>query len=128
MQTFKFNLENTLMIGKMWDSPTDQLYAWTEDEQIRMSTLIEQCKDLPVMDIPLEHLSTYRFVQSGDMGINDFVSHCHHVFTADLNYPIILAADGLILDGCHRVIRALLEGRETIKAVRMIERPITEKS
>ena len=36
---------------------------------------------------------------------------------ADLRYPIILSADGRVMDGMHRVAKAYLEGRETIQAV-----------
>jgi hypothetical protein len=37
---------------------------------------------------------------------------------ADLNYPIILHPEGWVMDGCHRIVRALREGRGTIRAVR----------
>ena len=30
----------------------------------------------------------------------------------DLEYPIILAADGRVMDGMHRVCKALLEGKD----------------
>ena len=36
----------------------------------------------------------------------------------DLDYPIILCADGHLMDGMHRVAKALYEGRKNIKAVR----------
>jgi len=44
--------------------------------------------------------------------------HARLIATADLAYPIILAVDGRVMDGMHRVARALLEGRPTIAAVR----------
>ncbi|MDQ6746414.1 MAG: hypothetical protein M3Z27_10435 [Actinomycetota bacterium] len=37
---------------------------------------------------------------------------------ADLSYPIILGHDGRVMDGMHRIARALLEGRNEIDAVR----------
>lgn len=40
------------------------------------------------------------------------------VLTADLDYPIILHPEGWVMDGCHRIVRALREGRSTIRAVR----------
>jgi len=36
----------------------------------------------------------------------------------DLNFPIILDDEGYVLDGRHRIIKALYEEQETIKAVR----------
>jgi elongation factor P hydroxylase len=35
----------------------------------------------------------------------------------DCSYPIILGADGRVMDGMHRIARAILEGRSTVKAV-----------
>jgi hypothetical protein len=36
---------------------------------------------------------------------------------ADLTYPIILASNAQVMDGMHRVARALLEKHPTIRAV-----------
>ena len=38
-------------------------------------------------------------------------------------YPIILGDDGRVMDGMHRVARALLEGRVSIQAVQFEEIP-----
>jgi hypothetical protein len=35
----------------------------------------------------------------------------------DCSDPIILGADGRVMDGMHRIARAILEGRSTVKAV-----------
>lgn len=40
------------------------------------------------------------------------------IMDADLSYPIILGHDGRVMDGMHRIARALLEGRAEIDAVR----------
>ncbi len=37
---------------------------------------------------------------------------------ANLSHPIVLSQDGRVMDGMHRVCRALIEGRKTIRAVR----------
>lgn len=37
---------------------------------------------------------------------------------ADLSYPVILHPAGWLMDGCHRVARALMTGRTTVQAVR----------
>ena len=37
---------------------------------------------------------------------------------ADLSYPIILSADGKVMDGMHRVAKAKLLNHLTIKAIR----------
>jgi ParB-like chromosome segregation protein Spo0J len=45
------------------------------------------------------------------------------VNAADLSKPIILNEDGELLDGRHRIMKALLVGHSTIKAVRFDENP-----
>lgn len=52
-----------------------------------------------------------------------FVEHAALVNAADLAYPIILAADGAIMDGRHRLAKALLEGRSAITVVQFAEDP-----
>ncbi|MFN8574762.1 MAG: hypothetical protein U0132_22095 [Gemmatimonadaceae bacterium] len=49
--------------------------------------------------------------------------HARLIAEADLQYPIILGADGRVMDGMHRVAKAYLEGRETIAAVRLAIEP-----
>lgn len=36
---------------------------------------------------------------------------------ADLQFPIILSSNGRVMDGMHRVLKALLNGSQTIEAV-----------
>jgi hypothetical protein len=46
---------------------------------------------------------------------------------ADLSKPIILNADGSLMDGGHRLCKALLEGRQTILAVRFDVMPTPDE-
>lgn len=46
------------------------------------------------------------------------LDHARLVAEADLAHPIILSADGRIMDGMHRVGKAYLEDRSEILAVR----------
>ena len=41
----------------------------------------------------------------------------------DLSYPIILDRDGRVMDGMHRICRAVREGKDTIPAVRFAASP-----
>jgi hypothetical protein len=45
-------------------------------------------------------------------------AHCRRIMDADLAQPIILHSDGALMDGGHRIARALLEGRTSLPAVR----------
>lgn len=49
--------------------------------------------------------------------------HCKLISAADLSYPIILCSEGRVMDGMHRVAKALLANRHTIKAVRFETTP-----
>lgn len=88
----------------------------------RVSRLITLSKDLPVMDIPMEHLNIYGIYPKLSSTM-DFVEHVRKVNNADLDYPIILDEEGYIMDGRHRICHALLNGISSIKAVRFPETP-----
>ena len=51
------------------------------------------------------------------------LEHVALMEAAELSYPIILAADGSVMDGMHRVAKAVREGRGTIEAVQFDEDP-----
>lgn len=49
--------------------------------------------------------------------------HARRIQTADLQFPIILASDGSLMDGGHRISKAWLAGRSTVRAVRFAVDP-----
>jgi hypothetical protein len=51
------------------------------------------------------------------------LEHVRLLGEADLTYPIILSASGAVMDGMHRVAKAMLEGRRGIEAVQFDEDP-----
>jgi hypothetical protein len=53
----------------------------------------------------------------------DFIFQCKRVMRCSLDQPIILDNYGQIADGYHRVCKAILQGKETIKAIRLLEMP-----
>lgn len=86
-----------------------------------VARLIELSRDLPVLTIPLNHLCVnYTY---DNLRLRDFVSHMKAVNDADLTFPIILDEDGDIMDGRHRVMKAMLLGEESILAVRFDKNP-----
>ncbi|HVB06500.1 MAG TPA: hypothetical protein VNF07_09690 [Acidimicrobiales bacterium] len=50
--------------------------------------------------------------------MREIVEHLVLVQSAELAYPVILGADGRVMDGMHRIARALVEGRSHVAAVR----------
>ena len=90
-----------------------------------VAKLFELSRDLPVMDIPLAHLNVW--CKYENLTLREMVMHMRAVMAADLSMPIILDEDGEIMDGRHRIMKALLNGEPTIKAVRFEENPTPDK-
>jgi hypothetical protein len=73
------------------------------------------------MEVPLVHLNIYHKYEG--VTLRDMVMHMRAVNEADLDFPIILDEDGDLMDGRHRLMKALLMGAEIIKAVRFEKNP-----
>ena len=55
--------------------------------------------------------------------LRDVADHCRRINQASLEWPIILNSDGSLMDGGHRICKALFEGHKTIRAVRFETMP-----
>jgi len=51
------------------------------------------------------------------------VQHVKLIEAADSSFPIILASDGTVMDGMHRVAKALLAGQRDVQAVQFTVDP-----
>lgn len=100
----------------------DDVLIWDCDR------LVELSAGLPREMIPVESIRELDepYWGAGDgaqMTCRDVVEHMRLVQEADLSFPIILSSDGRVMDGMHRVAKALLEGRSRIEAVRFRDDP-----
>src|SRR5262245_34563472 len=97
------------------------LRAWDVDRLVALS------RDLPREWIPLSAIreidEAYWSSDAGAMTCREIVEHARFIEDADLSYPIILSPDGRVMDGMHRVAKAMLLGREAIEAVRLGTEP-----
>jgi len=59
--------------------------------------------------------------------IRAIAEHCRRINAADLSLPLILNADGSLMDGGHRVARALLEGKAALPAVQFETMPSPDR-
>lgn len=59
--------------------------------------------------------------------VNRVLEHCKKISAADYSYPIILSEDNIVMDGIHRICKAHLEGKATIKAVKFSQNPLPDK-
>lgn len=87
-----------------------------------IKNLISRASKLDVGEMPLEHLNIYNLYPKLS-SMREWVGHIKSVLEADLDCPIILDDEGYVMDGRHRIAKALLEGRETIKFVRFEKTP-----
>lgn len=90
--------------------------------------LIAATKDFTVFEIDLSDVIEFHenYWYQDEEGIPTCVSIVEHmklVMDCDLSYPIILAADGSLMDGMHRVCKSHLNGLTKINAVQFIETP-----
>ena len=74
-------------------------------------------------DAPLPDITICPFVHPKIENSRGWLGHIRAVLDADLNCPIILDDEGDIMDGRHRVAKAILEGKATIKYVRFDKTP-----
>jgi hypothetical protein len=51
------------------------------------------------------------------------VEHARLIRDSDLAFPVILSSDGHVMDGMHRICKALLEDLTDIEAVRFLQDP-----
>jgi len=53
----------------------------------------------------------------------EVVEHARLMLECDLGFPVILSSDGRVMDGMHRICKALLDGLDEIEAVRFVQDP-----
>ncbi|USD66822.1 hypothetical protein [Vibrio sp. SCSIO 43136] len=84
--------------------------------------LIELSRKLPVIEINLSDIQELDEEFWYDLGgarptCRNVLEHASLIQNADLSYPIILCHEGRVMDGMHRVCKAVMLGKETISAV-----------
>jgi len=97
-------------------------YAWDIDRLVALT------KDFKRQWVDLDSIGeldeTFWFGDKSDKPTcRAIVEHMRLIEETDLSFPIILSSDGRVMDGMHRVAKALLEGREMIEAVKFNQDP-----
>jgi hypothetical protein len=96
------------------------LLAWDVDRLITLSKGFARkwvrIADLGELDHPWHG-------EDGPPTWRQLVEHIQLINEADLSYALILAANGEVMDGRHRIAKAALVNRETIECVQFEEDP-----
>lgn len=90
--------------------------------------LIELSRSFAVERVPLGEIREldepyWCNERNGQMTCRDIVDHARLISECDLAFPVILSSDGRVMDGMHRICKALLLGRDSIEAVRFPRDP-----
>lgn len=93
-----------------------------DNYRYKITDLIEASKNLKVFKLKVADIFLDYNAPNGN-SLSSFIDHCRDTMNANLDYPIILAPDNFILDGKHRVAKAILNNEKYIKAVRFKEMP-----
>ena len=96
----------------IWNATT--LYQWVKEQKLKP------------FDIPLAALDL-SFIPFDLNSLDDFIFQCKRVKNTDPKIPIILDSCGVVADGYHRIARAILDGKKTIKAYRITTMPKPDK-
>lgn len=96
-------------------------FAWDVDR------LVELSKNFDTKEVPVESIRELDEPRWFDVDnpptSREIIDHYRLIQEADLSYPIILSEKGRLMDGMHRVAKAVLEGKETVKSVQFEKDP-----
>ncbi len=90
--------------------------AWDIDK------LIEASSAFPVVSVQLDDIKDLdeNFWYNGENDVpsgRSIAQHVQLIHKADLSYPVILTEGNRVMDGMHRIVKALTLGHKNIKAV-----------
>jgi hypothetical protein len=98
-------------------------YWWTQK-------LWAASANLPVRRVPIAEIAEFErdcwFQGRYAPTCRAAAEHARRIMAADLAYPVVLAADGHLMDGGHRVAKAWLAGETEIAAVRFEITPVPD--
>jgi hypothetical protein len=92
-----------------------------------VTRLIGLSRDLPRVDVPVDSIAEldvdYWTDAATEPTVRRVLAHTQAILAVDTSPPIILGPDGRLMDGMHRVCRAVLDGRSSLAAVRFATLP-----
>lgn len=105
-------------------TPNGRALWWTE--RLWALTAGLPVRKVAIADIP-EFEQDCWFGEKHAATIRLVAEHARRIQAADLNYPVILSADGRLMDGGHRLSKAWLLGHTHIDAVQFETDPAPDE-
>jgi len=90
--------------------------------------LVELSRDLPIQHVSLADIAeldeTHWYSHEGDSPTcRSLLQHMQLIDEVDLGHPIILDQDGRVMDGMHRVCKAVRQSKSKLPAVQFVINP-----
>ena len=89
--------------------------------------LIARARELPVQQLPLAQIAeldeNHWFAHGELPAPRALLQHWQLADAADLRFPILLSAEGRVMDGMHRILKALRLGHTHIAAQQFVQTP-----
>jgi hypothetical protein len=97
------------------------LRAWDVDRLVALAS------DLPTVQLPLSAIreldEPYWYGLGALPTCRSIAEHARLINEADDSFPIILSSDGGVMDGMHRVAKAVMRGQDAVPAKRFTTDP-----
>lgn len=100
----------------------DSVYVCPEGYNYSAVKLIEASKGLTPFEMPLACV-VLDVLPFRCNTLDYFIFQANRVENTSLEHPIILSSTGQIADGWHRVVKAIMLGKTSIKAIRLKKMP-----
>lgn len=92
-----------------------------------VNRLVLMAETLPAIEVPLfefkEIDETYWYQEGALPTCRSVAEHARLIYETDLAYPVLLCSEGRVIDGMHRICKALMEGRSSVTAKRFETTP-----
>jgi hypothetical protein len=89
--------------------------AWDVDRLIVLSAQLP-VEQVAVASVPELDTNYWSDGTGTSRTVRQIVEHARLILDVDLDYPVIISSEGHVMDGMHRVARAVLEGRTHVPA------------
>lgn len=98
-----------------------------ESEWITISSLIQRIEDWYYQIKKLKYNIEVFNLRSDSFSCDslfEFLVHCKKIEDANLKYPIIINNEWQVIDGRHRICKAILQGDKEIDAIQILDSTI----
>lgn len=96
-----------------------------KDKTLYDAATEQKCK---IGQFPVKYIDQSQNRWVGCDRIVDVAYHCRRIVEADLTQPVLLSPNGMIMDGYHRVCKALVFGQSFFYYMRLKEMPPPDKT